>query len=163
MIRRTALIAAVFLFVVGGFAQEAKTDQHAKYKLDFVLKQMDRGKPLSTHNFTMSAEASGGSSQIRTGNRIPVDIGGDKGLQYMDVGFNCDARIIQSGSSNVGLEVGWEISTMPGTSGSEKMVRQVRSRSTPLVTFGKPTVVSSVDDINSGQQFELDVTVTPES
>jgi hypothetical protein len=31
----------------------------------------------------------------------------------------------------------------------------------PSVEFGKPVVVSTVDDINSGQQFELDVTATP--
>ncbi len=163
MIRRTLFIALVLLCAAAVFAQESKPEQHAKYKLEFVLKQLDHGKVMSTHNFVMSAEANGGSSQIRTGNRIPVDVGGDKGMQYMDVGFNCDARIGQANPNSVGLEVGWELSTMPGTSGSERIVRQVRTRSTPLVTFGKPTVVSSVDDINSGQQFELDVTVTPEA
>ena len=32
----------------------------------------------------------------------------------------------------------------------------------PTVEFGKQVVVSTVDDMNSGQQFELDVTATPE-
>ena len=161
MMRRMA-IAVLMVVSAAAFAQEAKND-HTKYKLEFVLKQMDHGKTLSTHNFVMSAETNSGSSQIRTGNRVPVDVGGDKGMQYIDVGFNCDARVSTIAASSVGLEVGWELSTMPGGAGAERLVRQVKTRSTPLVPLGKPTVVSSVDDINSGQQFELDVTVTPES
>jgi len=163
MIRRVCLVCVLLLATVA-FAQESKGEQqHPKYRLAFVLKQSDHGKVLSTHDFVMSAEANGSSSQIRTGNRVPVDIGSDKGVQYIDVGFNCDARINPVGSNAVGLEIGWELSTMPGTTGAERIIRQVRTRSTPLATFGKSTVVSSVDDINSGQQFELDVTVTPES
>ena len=164
---RTMTITLLLMTAVVMWGQDVKPDQHGRYKLEFVLKQLDHGKTLSTHNFVMSAEADCGggcgSSQIRTGNRVPVDVGGDKGLQYMDVGFNCDARIGKATASNVGLEVGWELSTMPGTSGSEKIVRQVRTRSTMLAALGKTTLVSSADDINSGQQFELWVTVTPES
>lgn len=163
MIRRVAVVCVVLLAAIA-FGQESKVEQqHPKYKLAFVLKQMDHGKVVSTHDFVMSAEANGGTSQIRTGNRVPVDVGGDKGVQYIDVGFNCDARILPASNGSVGLEIGWELSTMPGTTGAERIIRQVRARSTPLVAFGKPTLVSSVDDINSGQQLELDVTVTPES
>lgn len=166
MMRRTVIIALVLLTSALMWGQEGKTEQHGRYKLEFVLKQLDHGKVQSTHNFVMSAEAdcggACGSSQIRTGNRIPVDIGGDKGLQYMDVGFNCDARVGKATANNVGLEIGWELSTMPGGTGSEKIVRQVRTRSTLLAALGRSTLVSSADDINSGQQFELWVTVTPE-
>lgn len=163
---RTIAIALVLLVTAIMWGQETRPDQHGRYKLELVLKQLDHGKIVSTHNFVMSAEGecggACGSSQIRTGNRIPVDVGGDKGLQYMDVGFNCDARVGKASGNNVGLEIGWELSTMPGTSGSEKIVRQVRTRSTLLAALGKSTLVSSADDINSGQQFELWVTVTPE-
>jgi hypothetical protein len=169
MIRRIAAVW-IALMVAGAFAQDSKSDQHtkpeehARYRLEFVLKQMEHGKVMSTHNFTMSAEANTGASQIRTGNRVPVDTGGDKGINYIDVGFNCDARIDRPGNgSSVGLDIGWELSTMPAIAGSEKLIRQVRVRSTPSVQFGKSTLVGSVDDINSMQQFELDVTVTPES
>lgn len=163
MIQRIAFVCIV-LVAASAFGQEPKEEQRPKYKLDFVLKQLEHGKVLSTHNYSVSAEANSGNSQIRTGNRVPIDTGTDKGITYVDVGFNCDARIERPGSgSSVGLEVVWDLSTMPGTAGAEKLIRQVRVRSTPLVQFGKTTLVGSADDINSGQQFELDVTVTPES
>ena len=162
MIRRIAL-ACIVVAAVSAFGQESKEDTHSRYKLEFVLKQLDHGKIISTHNYTIAAEANSGNSQIRTGNRVPIDTGTDKGLTYIDVGFNCDARIEKPTSGNaVGLDVVWDLSTMPGSTGSEKLIRQTRVRSTPLVPFGKGTLVGSVDDINSGQQFELDVTVTPE-
>lgn len=161
MIHRTFLMCFLIASALA-FGQDQKVEPHSRYKLEFVLKQLDHGKVLSTHNFVMSAESNGSTSQVRTGNRIPIDLGGEKGLQYQDVGFSCDARINPVGSSNVGLEIGWELSTMPGATGSERVVRQVKGRSTPLAPVGKQTLVGSVDDINSGQQFELDVTVTPE-
>lgn len=159
------LICCALLLAAGAFGQSsAKPEEsHARYKLNFVLKQLDQGKVLSSHNYATYAEANAGGAQIRTGNRIPVDVGGDKGVQYIDVGFNCDARVDrQENANSLGLEVVWDLSTMPAVTGSEKIIRQVRVKSTPSVAFGKQTLVGSADDINSGQQFELWVTVTPE-
>jgi hypothetical protein len=92
-----------------------------------------------------------------------VDVGGEKGIQYVDVGFNCDARIDgPTNGSGLGFDITWDLSTMPAVTGSEKIIRQVRVRSTPNLPLGKQALVGSADDINSGQQFELWVTVTPE-
>ena len=158
------VICCAVLLTAWAFGQSSgKPDEsHARYKLNFVLKQLDQGKVVSTHNYTTYAGPTLGSAQIRTGNRIPIDVGADKGIQYVDVGFNCDARIDGAIHENaVNLDIGWELSTMPAVTGSEKIIRQVKGRSMPSVTVGKQTIVGSADDVNSGQQYELWVTVTP--
>ena len=161
MIRRISLLLILFAAVVSS-AEEPKPQIHSIYRLQFVLKQLDAGKLVSTHNFEVSADSHDSRSvQIRTGNRVPIDAG-NNGLQYIDVGFNCDAHLFFDEANDGWLETGWEVSTMPAASGSERLIRQWRVRSTPRVILGKQIAVGSVDDINSGQQFELDVTVTKE-
>jgi hypothetical protein len=156
-------IGCAVLLAACAFGQSKPEEAHARYRLNFVLKQLDQGKVLSTHNYTTYAETSSGAAQIRTGNRVPVDVGGEKGIQYVDVGFNCDARIDgPTNGSGLGFDITWDLSTMPAVTGSEKIIRQVRVRSTPNLPLGKQALVGSADDINSGQQFELWVTVTPE-
>jgi hypothetical protein len=158
------LIYCVVVLAVCAFGQSSGTNgeaAHPRYKLSFVLKQLDQGKVQSTHNYVTFVGT--GTAQIRTGNRIPIDVGADKGIQYVDVGFNCDARIDGPIHENaVDLDIGWELSTMPAVTGSEKIIRQVKVRSTPNVPIGKLSIVGSADDVNSGQQYELWVTVTPE-
>jgi len=94
MIHRTFLMCFLIASALA-FGQDQKVEPHSRYRLEFVLKQLDHGKVLSTHNFVMSAESNGSTSQVRTGNRIPIDLGGEKGLQYQDVGFSCDEMCIR--------------------------------------------------------------------
>jgi hypothetical protein len=161
MIRRFALLCLLLAAAVA-FADEPKSQSHTIYKLQFVLKQFDHGKIISTHNFEVSADAADGrSSQIRTGNRIPVATGDDK-YQYVDVGFNCDAQVVSDADGEIRLNTGWELSTMPAAAGPEHLIRQQRIHSVPRIILGKSITVGSIDDIDSSQQFELDVTVTKE-
>lgn len=169
MIQRTVLMAFI-LMAIASMAQDSKPDptklrfddQRLSYKLEFVLKQLDKGKVVSTHKYQMSALTHVGNAEIRAGNRVPVDLGGDKGINYIDIGLNLDAAATIVRPSTLGLDIHWELSTVPEGAGQEKLIRQVRVRSQPTVEFGKQVVVSTVDDVNSGQQFELDVTATPE-
>lgn len=170
MIGRWTVICV--LLIAGAVAQEPRVEQkqapkpeqeHPSYKLDFVLKQLDHGKVVSTHDYTVSAMVHDGNAEIRTGNRVPVDLGGSKGINYVDVGFNLDSVAVIHSPDRIGLDIHWELSTIPPGADSEKLIRQVRVRSMPSVIPGKQTVVSSIDDSNSGTRYELDVTVTPES
>ena len=95
MIQRMALAAFMLVLMASALAQDAKPDstklrwddQRLSYKLEFVLKQMDKGKVVSTHKYLMSALSHVGNAEIRTGNRVPVDLGGDKGINYIDIGL----------------------------------------------------------------------------
>ena len=170
MIQRMALAAFMLVLMASALAQDAKPDstklrwddQRLSYKLEFVLKQLDKGKVVSTHKYLMSALSHVGNAEIRTGNRVPVDLGGDKGINYIDIGLNLDATATIARPTTLGLDIHWELSTVPEGASQDKLIRQVRVRSMPTVEFGKQVVVSTVDDMNSGQQFELDVTATPE-
>ncbi len=162
------------LLVSAAFSQDAKNEPRPRFKVTLVLKQLDHDKVVSTHSFTMSVEASGdrGASQIRSGDRLPVTVdstGKDKAFQYIDVGFSCDARIEHMISANAAaMEFTWDLSMVPGSTAQAGMgdpapIRQVRVKSTPLVPVGKSTLVGSADDVSSGNQYELYVTLTPEA
>lgn len=170
---RSFAVLFVLMGAVAAYGQEvAKERPHGNYRLEFVLKQLEHGKVISTRHYVISVGFVGNNSnlgQIRTGDRVPVDVGGDKGVNYIDIGFNCDARIMVDRVANdnkLPIEVDWDMSTMPQAADHTQgagIIRQNRVRSAPLVELGKPTVVGSVDNLTSDQQFELDVTVTPET
>lgn len=133
------------------------------YRLEFTVREVEDGKRLNSRAYTMSVE-DGDFGRIRVGNRIPYNSGKDQ-FQYYDVGINIDCRLRDHDSfillENTSIEISSVVkdeSTAAGT--LNPVVRQARASVAVAVTPGKPTVVTTLDDVSSNRRYEVEVTAT---
>jgi hypothetical protein len=133
------------------------------YKFDFVLRELQDGKPINSRNYSMTVE-NRGRGNLRTGARVPVT-STDKGLQYMDIGVNIDCGNVRAREENVSFNTSIEISSFAlpeqsPTSGTPPVLRNMRAQMDASVPVGKPTLIGIIDDANSTKRYEIAVTAT---
>ncbi|HXE76130.1 MAG TPA: hypothetical protein VNN18_10925 [Candidatus Xenobia bacterium] len=164
-----ALLAASFLPVAPALAQDKPAEKAQKpanvYRLDFAIREKENGAIVNTRNYMLLLEdttGGKGSGKVRAGNRVPIAVGGDKGVQYMDVGLNLDCDLRER-DSDISLRIWLEISDFAAP-GQEKvgapLLRTIRTEVLTGIPLGKPTVVSVVDDAATKRRYELEVTAT---
>ena len=145
--------------------EAATTEQKpvAAYRIELNVREIEAGKQLNSRNYIMVVE-DGSWGGIRVGNRVPI-VGGEKGVQYNDVGMNIDCRPRER-QDRVSLEIRVESSSvvppeqLTAATTLQPMFRQQRSNITSTVTPGKPTLVASMDDVISNRRYEIEVTAT---
>ena len=139
------------------------------YRLEFTVREVEEGKRLNSRTYTMSVQ-DGDMGQIRVGNKVPFNSGKDQ-FQYFDVGVSIDCRLqdhdtyvlLQRGSIDISSVTKDESlakyeSTAAGT--LNPVIRQARASVTAVVTPGKPTIVTTMDDVSSNRRYEVEVTAT---
>ena len=134
------------------------------YKLEFVLRELQDGKAINSRTYMMTVE-NNDRGDIRTGARVPVQLGSPPmPTQYMDVGININCRVVGR-DDYVSLRSTIDVSsfaipeqaTSPGT---QPVVRSMRTEMAAVVPVGKPTVIGTIDDVNSTKRYEIGVTAT---
>lgn len=139
-------------------AQKEHPDK-SRFRVEVTFSETVDKKPGSAKSFVMLIN-DGAVGQIRTGSRVPIP--SEKGVQYMDVGFNLDCRLEDHGDS-VQLAFTAESSTLaegPGSPLPAPVVRSNRTQVTTSLTLGKKTMIISADDVNSARQGQVEVTIT---
>jgi hypothetical protein len=134
----------------------------SSFRLDYVLYDVEGGKRTNERAFTLTVNE-GANGQLRSGTRVPV-IGGDKGIQYMDVGLKISGRVLER-DGDIALDSEIEMSTfaLPEQVAEGKgnpVVRTVSESVSTRPVLGKPVVLSSLDDLNSRKRLQVEVTVT---
>lgn len=150
------------------FAQPATPQSEAKpepkfFTLNFVVREVEGGKPLNTRAFAMTVASIPGNQMIRAGAKVPVSTGGTS-FQFYDLGVNIDCRAVREVGSSLMMNVSAEVSSLVlPTDGalSQPTVRQNRWNSEAVIPLKKPTVIFSSDDLASKRTLQLEVTATP--
>jgi hypothetical protein len=166
--RRSTVWLAVLIIVTGlvpmaAGAEEEKGESWKFYKLDFVVRELEGGKSISTRNYTLMTK-SGDWQQLRVGTRVPITVE-EKKIQYQDIGLSVDCRILE-GARNTSLMAKAEISSFANPEGGKDalsgtpLLRHVQMNTSAPITLGKPVVISGVDELNSNHRFQLEVTAT---
>lgn len=150
-------------------SKEASTRPASVYRLDFVVRELEDGKQLNSRNYSLSAK-SGDWANLRVGSRVPVgsvERQDYKGLDYRDVGINIDCQPHERDEGGgVLLDFRFESSSIVPPDKAKELpsawpiIRQVRFSGNSLVALGKPTVISTLDDVTSNRRYEVEVTVT---
>jgi hypothetical protein len=154
-------------------SKEASTRPASVYRLDFVVRELEDGKQLNSRSYSLSAK-SGDWGGLRVGSRVPVgsvERQEYKGPDYRDVGINIDCQPHERDEGGgVLLDFRFESSSVVapekvkeqmGVSGPfPPIIRQVRFSGSSLVALGKPTVISTLDDVTSNRRYEVEVTAT---
>ena len=142
------------------------------YRLDYVIHELDNGKPINQRKYSLSVLATRGPAKdwgrVRVGRRVPVATSGrptgePTSVQYMDVGVSLDCSLREDAGGLL-LETSVEMSSV--VTGGELAVpgapvtRQARSNMTSAITPGKPTIIGNLDDVDSTHSYQIEVTVT---
>lgn len=184
LIATLILAGAVLLATPMAAAQESKESKDAKpapapeskvvavprpqkpaatYKLDFTLSELEDATRLNTRSYSLLLEEDSWG-RTRIGTRIPLSMGEGKGIQYMDVGFSLDARLNQR-EGDLRLELRLEVNSFVPVEGEaarsrEPVLRNLRSELAASITPGKPTLLTTVDELSSRRRFQVEVTAT---
>jgi hypothetical protein len=131
------------------------------YRIEFNVREIEGAKRLNSRDY-MVVTQSRQHGRIRVGNKVPL-VMPNQNFQYQDVGLNidCTPREVADG---IDLEISF-VSTsfvMPEDSAapSHAVLREQRSSVEPVVALGKPTLVTTMDDVTSNRRFEIEVTAT---
>lgn len=184
---RLLVLSSVLLglpyYLCAARAQEAKetpsseptaTAASAIYRVEYVVREMEKGKPVNTRSYVLMAHSDlkgkAERAAFRVGSRIPISTGtktegasASTQFQYYDVGMNIDCRLWDTAKGlivDTNLELtsvaSSEMSSMP----SMPVVRRLHLEDDTLVVPGKPGMVGSIDDVTADRRYEVEVTAT---
>jgi hypothetical protein len=175
------IVAALGGFVPRGMAQDQSHDNQEKsaekpaapkslnsYRVDFLLTELEDGKKNNSRTYSLMARE-GILNKLRAGVRVPIatNMGSIPQFQYLDVGMNIDCRVEEREGSLVLNAVADSSSfslpgepKAPGSVAEQPVIRQMRSEINTVISLGKTTLISSMDDPSSKRRFQLEVTAT---
>ncbi len=164
-IRSVVALVAFCLALIPSSAtaqQETKVQKPVMaYRLEFSVRELDSGKRVNSRSYMMMAE-DGSFARIRVGNKVPYQTA-EKQYQYNNIGMNIDCRPHEQ-QEGVALDVTVDISSVAPPSETapsyNPVFRSSRSEVQSVVAFGKPTLITSLDDVESNRRYEIEVTAT---
>lgn len=153
-------------------AQEAPRHLQKIYKAVFLIYELEDGKKINERTYTLPVNTIDGNPRdgsMRVGTRVPIataSSSGDKQWQYVDVGLNIDCNVTEQEDKFIvhgSLELSSFAIPDQGSdprSGGNPILRQIKQNFTTLVVPGKPTLATTMDDVNSKKRLEVEITVT---
>jgi hypothetical protein len=143
------------------------------FKLAFVMYELDDAKRTNQRDYMMIGRTDNHPSSIKVSTRVPIYTevkGNDKQYTYIDVGLRINCSLKEQVDRRVQLNCDIEISSFAhpeqivgaiGHAGPEApILRTTRTESWALLTLGKPSILTTVDDINSAKRMQIEVTAT---
>jgi hypothetical protein len=131
------------------------------YRVDFVVKESEGGRPVNSRTYGMTVAA--GKGVIRTGDKVPVTTNTKEGsVTFIDVGVNIDWSIDYPVQDQVRMHISADISSVASDKpGLLPLINQTKCVSDIIVPLRKATNIFSADGTTTKRQTQMDVTVTP--
>jgi hypothetical protein len=138
------------------------------FKLAFVMYELDDAKRINQRDYMLVGRTDNQPSSVRVATRVPVYTE-EKKMTYVDAGLTIRCSLKEQVDRRVQLHCDIEISSFvrpeqiasSGNTGTAAPVfRTTRTESWALLALGKPTVLTTVDDINSTKRMQIEVTAT---
>jgi hypothetical protein len=139
----------------------------AFYKLAFNISEIEDGKRVNQREYSMvSRNNDGRPVSIKATTRVPIS-SPEKQLQYVDAGVDirCFAPREVAGKLAANCDVVISNFVVPDQSTEVRnsvgpVLRTTNAIAWAVVTLGKPTVMSIIDDVNSKKRIQIEVTAT---
>jgi hypothetical protein len=139
------------------------------YKLSFVLYELEDGKRVNQRDYMVVGKTDGHPApSIRISTRVPV-YSEEKKMTYIDAGLNLSCNIYQQPSGKVLAQCDVNMSgflnpsqspDVRGTGPAAPVLRSTATNAMAILTPGKPTLIASIDDINSTKRMQIELTAT---
>jgi hypothetical protein len=145
---------------------EPLSNSLSSYRVDFTLTEVNDGKRTNARNYSLITQV-GHRDKLRVGGRVPVATTEGPSLpqmqfQYLDIGMNIDCTV-QELDGAVLLTSTIEASSVAPQRDEQThqpVIRQMRFEIRTVLSPGKPTMISSMDDPTSKERFQVEVTAT---
>lgn len=177
MKRLLLLASSVVLLSYIAFAQETKSSAPpadntavACYRLDYTIRDVQKGKVVSSRNYALVVLSNNSSVKLRSGSRVAILSGGTMGpnrqFQYIDIGTDIDAKIVAGMDGGAYLYTVAEVSNVTSSDQSQPdtdvppFVRKSRAETASPIAVGKPLLVASMDDPSLDRRIEIEVLAT---
>lgn len=180
----TSFTFLLFLLLAAPLVADDKPDSQAAnaratvppswYRVEFALNEFVNGKKINTRTYSVDAEEGSHPGILHIGNRVPIVTGSftntenkvlNTNFQYIDVGVNIRCEISdRSGAKALTADI--DISSLTDAKQfkdavNQPIIRQVRSNTTTIITFGKSMVIANMDDPSiENRRFQIEATVT---
>jgi type II secretory pathway component GspD/PulD (secretin) len=140
------------------------------FRVTYTFTETDGGKRVGTQHYAMIV-SDGQRAQVKEGSKVPLATGSYSGtsqaavqtqFQYIDVGMNFDATFTATtggGLLKTKVEESSVIEEKPVAGVQEPVLRQSTYEGSPMLVFGKPAVLNSLDLPNSTRHVDLEVMV----
>jgi hypothetical protein len=130
------------------------------YRLDFVVNELEDSKKTNSRSYTVLVDAPG-QANFKVGSRLPVS-DGHGSFNFIDVGLNFYRINTHEKDSMLVVTVEGDISSVAApeqmSQSGPPVIRQARFSGTTVVAPGKPTILVSLDDVNSKHRFQIELT-----
>lgn len=141
------------------------------YRVSYTLTELESGRRIGTQHFSLIA-ANAQRTMVKQGSRVPVATGTYSAttqtavqtqFQYVDVGMSFDVTFTETGGGGL-LKTKVEQSSLAEERANlagvqEPVVRQASFEGSPVVVFGRPVLLSSLDVPNSPRHLDVEVMV----
>jgi len=165
------LLLVVGLVSAVAIAQETPKHLQKIYKAVFLIYEVEDGKKINERTYTLPVNSVDGSPRdgsMRVGTRVPIATGttsGNTQYQYIDVGLNIECNVTeQEDKFIVHGNVDLSSFALPDQGTDSRnlgpILRNIRQSFTTLVLPGKPTLATTMDDVNSKKRLQIEITVT---
>jgi hypothetical protein len=158
-------------------ALEAHSTETTQLKISFIFTEFEGEKKVKSLPYSMVVVADGKppKSDVKVGSRVPVYVGKDYGMQYVDVGTNIDCQASRTKDNKfdvrVILERSWvegsvAVAVDPGASQqihrsqfAEPIVQQFKSELSLTLRDGQTVESTFATDPLSGKVFKAEVSL----
>lgn len=165
MRRALVPVAACLVLALAASAEEPspRPDRpRSTFRVDFTLRESQDGQKTNERTYTLTVNE-GGSGNVRVGSRVPLPAG-EKGVQYMDVGLRINCRVREAEPGDVALEADVDVTSFAAAEGTDvksaPVLQSISQSASARPALGKPTLLTSVDDVGSRKRIQVEVTVT---
>jgi len=179
---RSCVVIPIALLLTGPLllaqdkASSASKAPSVSLKLQVTIVEKEGEKKVANLPYTFFVKAGEGGSpwtKLRTGSRVPVYVGKEHGMQYIDVGTNIDARGISAEDGrfdiSLNLERSWVAGEVEvpldksdsavvdpgGTRFKEPIIRQFKTELTLPMRDGQTSEVTQAADPGSGRVLTI--------
>jgi hypothetical protein len=143
-------------------AAQDKPESEKFYRLDFVMKDVEAGKTLSSHIYSVIA-ASHRKNQIRTNTKVPF-LTRPNEWQWNEIGTSIDCDSVNEVPDGLSLFVSASVESVldeASVAARPASIRHNAWSSFVVIPIKKPTVIFSSDDPASKRQMQVELTATP--
>lgn len=149
-------------------AVEKEHFQETYYKMNFNIFELEDGKRVNQREYSMVSKSDEARpSTLRASTRVPISTTGEKQIQYIDAGLDIRCLSVREMAGKVAANCEVNISNfvLPEQSPEARnspgpVLRTTNATSWALLTPGKPTVISTIDDVNSKKRIQIELTAT---
>lgn len=136
------------------------------FRVEYVVREVDRvmkGVERTNSRSYVLLARNDRMTKLRVGSRVPYAVG-EKSFQYADIGMDIDCQVAEQDSS-LKLSTLIESSSLAGRETltdwtGNPAFRHMRFEEDSEVLPGKPTLIGSLDEVDSNRRYEIEVTVT---